>query len=278
MAQDPPSRSDTMDSAERNHLGSPERFGYEWSTYRDILPESKGQLERWLGATGLASFAGKDVLDVGCGMGRNPYWMAKAGAKSVLGVDLDPGSLAAAKQNLSVLDNARVEACSAYDLDPAKLGTFDRVTCIGVLHHLAEPELALRKMWSCVRPGGDLVLWCYGREGNNLFVPVIQSVRAVCSRLPLPAAHGVAKVLTAGIWPALHVLPFKTDYYRKLRSLSFSNVQSIVFDQIIPRIAHYWTREDMHRLAAPLGGTAFIELVQGNSWHARITKPASPAA
>ena len=29
--------------------GSPDRFGYEWSTYSTILPESKGQLERWLG-------------------------------------------------------------------------------------------------------------------------------------------------------------------------------------------------------------------------------------
>lgn len=276
MAVNPPANGD--DSARRNELGSPERFGYEWSTYSEILPESREQLERWMGSTGLASFRGKDVMDVGCGMGRNPYWMAKAGAKSVLGVDLDDGSLAAARKNLAGLENARVEKCSAYDLDPARLGTFDRVTCIGVLHHLADPELALRKMWACVRPGGDLVLWCYGREGNDLFVPIIQSVRAVCSRLPLPAAHGVAKVLTAGLWPALHVVPFKTDYYRKLRSLSFKNVESIVFDQIIPRIANYWTREDMERLAAPLRGTAWIEFVQGNSWHARITKDAEPSS
>ncbi len=264
-------------NAERNRLGSPDRFGYEWSTYDDILPESREQLERWLGSTGLASFRGKDVMDVGCGMGRNPYWMAREGARSVLAVDLDPGSLAAARRNLSALANTRVEEGSVYDLDPATNGTFDRVTAIGVLHHLAEPELALRRMWSCVRPGGDLVLWCYGREGNDLFVPVIQSVRAVCSRLPLPAAHGVARVLTAGLWPALHILPFQTDYYRKLRSLSFHNVQSIVFDQIIPRITHYWTRQDMTRLTAPLGGEVLVEFVQGNSWHVRVTRPA-PAA
>lgn len=271
-------QNSSSESADRNHLGSPERFGYEWSTYHEILPESREQLVRWMGSTGLDSVKGKDVMDVGCGMGRNPYWMAKAGAKSVLGVDLDDGSLAAARKNLEPLDNARVEKCSAYDLDPEKLGTFDRVTCIGVLHHLAEPELALRKMWACVRPGGELVLWCYGKEGNNLLVPVIQSVRAVCSRLPLPAAHGVAKVITVGLWPALHVLPIKTDYYKKLKTLSFGNVQSIVFDQIIPRIANYWTREDMHRLVRPLGGDVFVEFVQGNSWHARITKkPATDA-
>src|SRR5438093_8402077 len=58
--------------------GSPDRFGYEWAVYATILPESKGQLECWLGSTGLASSQGKKILDVGCGMGRNPYWMAKA--------------------------------------------------------------------------------------------------------------------------------------------------------------------------------------------------------
>lgn len=260
------------DRASRDRLGSPDRFGYEWSTYDTILPESRAQLERWLGATGLASFAGLDVLDVGCGMGRNPYWMARQGARSVLGIDLDPGSLEAARRNLAGLDRVRVADGSVYDLDPAQVGDFDRVTCIGVLHHLADPGLALRRMWACVRPGGDLILWCYGREGNGLLVPVIQSVRAVCSRLPLPAAHGVARALTAGLWPALHVLPFRTDYYRRLRTLSFRNVESIVFDQIIPRVTHYWTRQDIERLVAPLGGAARVERVQGNSWHVRVTR------
>jgi len=130
----------------RTRQGSPDRFGYEWSTYSAILPESKGQLERWLGSVPLDSFRGKRVLDVGCGMGRNPYWYLQAGAASVLAVDIDDGSLAAARQNLASFPNARVEKCSAHDLDPAILGTFDRVTCIGVLHHLADVEHALERI------------------------------------------------------------------------------------------------------------------------------------
>jgi 2-polyprenyl-3-methyl-5-hydroxy-6-metoxy-1,4-benzoquinol methylase len=258
---------------ERTSQGSPDRFGYEWSTYSGILPESKGQLERWLGPTTLASFRGKRVMDVGCGMGRNPYWYVEAGASSVLGVDMDDGSLAAARQNLAAFPNARVEKASAHELDPAVHGTFDRVTCIGVLHHLAQPENALQRMWRCVAPGGDLVLWCYAKEGNRLLLPVIQSFRAIGSRLPVNVTHGVAKVVTALAWPALRTLPFRTDYYRRLRTLSFENVESIIFDQMLPHIAHYWTREDMERLTGALeGGRPHIEFVQGNSWHANITK------
>jgi 2-polyprenyl-3-methyl-5-hydroxy-6-metoxy-1,4-benzoquinol methylase len=264
--------------------GSPDRFGYEWATYAEILPESKGQLERWMGSIGLRSFAGKRCMDVGCGMGRNPYWMLEAGAASVVAVDVDEQSLAAARKNLARFleprasgaePRARVERCSVYDLDPAKLGTFDRVTSIGVVHHLEAPEEALAAMWRCVAPGGDLVLWCYGREGNRLLLPIIQGFQQLGSRLPLPVTHAIAKATTMAIWPAIHLVPWRTDYYRSLRKLSFGNVQSIVFDQMLPKIAHYWSRQDMERLARPLGGRLVLEFVQGNSWHARITKPES---
>jgi 2-polyprenyl-3-methyl-5-hydroxy-6-metoxy-1,4-benzoquinol methylase len=253
--------------------GSPDRFGYEWSTYSTILPESRGQLERWLGSTTLESFRGKRVMDVGCGMGRNPYWYLQAGAADVLGVDVDDGSLSAARKNLASFSNGRVEKCSAYDLDPAVLGQFDRVTCIGVLHHLAQPEAALQKMWSCVAPGGELILWCYAKEGNRLMLPVIQSLRAIGSRTPIAVSHAIAKGVTLVAWPAIRMLPWRTDYYRRLRSLSFGNVESIIFDQMLPHIAHYWTRRDMERLAADLvGGTARIEFVQENSWHVNVVK------
>ena len=258
---------------QRDRGGSPERFGYEWSTYTAILPESRRQLERWLGSTTLGSFRGKRVLDVGCGMGRNPYWYLQAGAASVLGVDVDDRSIEAARRNLASFPNARVEKCSAHDLDPAVCGTFDRVTCIGVLHHLADPEHALERMWRCVAPGGDLLLWCYAREGNRLLLPLIQSFRAVGSRAPIGVTHALAKGVAALAWPAIHAIPWRTDYYRWLRTLSFRNVESIIFDQMLPRIAHYWTRADMERLSRSLDrGAPRLEFVQGNSWHASITK------
>lgn len=263
---------------EIDHQGSPDRFGYEWATYSEILPESKHQLERWLGSTGLSSFANKRVLDVGCGMGRNPYWYVDAGASAVVAVDVDDGSLGAARKNLAPFANAKVQKCSVYDLDPNVIGRFDRVTCVGVLHHLADAPGALERMWACVEPGGDLVLWCYGKEGNRLILPVIQALRAFGSRAPIGVSHAVAKAITAAAWPVIRVAPFRTEYYRYIRSLSFRNVESIIFDQMLPRIANYYTEDDMRALVRPLpDGSPFIERVQGNSWHARITKRAPEA-
>ena len=254
--------------------GSTDRFGYEWAHYDAIIPEHERQLARWMGSTGLASFAGKRVLDVGCGMGRNPFFMLKNGAAKMVAVDVDEGSLGSARRNLADDARAEVHQASVYELGPERFGTFDRVTNIGVLHHLAEPERALKAMWSCVAPGGDLVLWCYGKEGNRLLLPVIQTFRFVGSRLPIGATHTLARVTTAVAWPVMQRIPFRTDYYNHLKTLSKKNVESIIFDQMLPHIAHYWTLADMQRLVAPLGGDALIELVQGNSWHVRVTKKA----
>ena len=253
--------------------GSSDRFGYEWTHYSEILPESERQLERWMGSTGIDSVRGKRVLDVGCGMGRNPYWMLKAGSRELVAIDVDTGSLAAARKNLAPFPHARVEMCSAHDLNPSAFGLFDRVTCIGVLHHLEQPEQALEAMWSCVAPGGDLILWCYAYEGNSVLLPVIQTFRLIGSRLPIRVSHAVAKGVAVVAWPVLRSVPWRTDYYRSLRGLSFKNVESIIFDQMLPKIAHYWTRAEMVALVAPLrGGEPLVEFVQGNSWHVRVRK------
>jgi hypothetical protein len=124
-------------------------------------------------------------------------------------------------------------------------------------------------MWSCVAPGGDLVLWCYAKDGNRLLLPVIQSLRMLGSKLPIGMSRGLAQGITVAAWPAIRLLPWRTDYYRRLKTLSFRNVESIIFDQMLPRIAHYWTRDEMERLLAPLAsGVTRLEFVQGNSWAA----------
>jgi 2-polyprenyl-3-methyl-5-hydroxy-6-metoxy-1,4-benzoquinol methylase len=252
--------------------GSADRFGYEWAHYSEILPESRKQLERWLGSTGLASFKGKRILDVGCGMGRNPYWMAVAGAKSILCIDPDERCVALTRDNLKSFSGITVLQRSVYELTPDEVGVFDRVTCIGVLMILDAPAEALTKMWGCVAPGGDLVLWVYGKEGNSLVLPVVEVLRFAGSRMPLSLAHGLAKCLTIAGLPLLKVYPWRTEYYRHLSRLSRRNIESIVFDQMIPRHVAYWDREEIDELLSEIRCKRHIESVQGNSWHIRLTK------
>lgn len=261
------------DSKPADAGGSADRFGYEWAQYNEILPESRLQLERWLGSTGLLSFRDKSVLDVGCGMGRNPYWMATVGARAITCIDADERCVELTRTNLSSFSEITVHHLSVFDLTPEAVGQFDRVTCIGVLMILADPRTALERMWECVAPGGDLVLWVYAREGNRALLPFITVVRAVGSRLPLPVVDKMARAATSLVLPVIKIIPIQTEYYRHLRRLSRKNVQSIIFDQMIPRNAAYWSRDQLLQLLSVIPAKPHIELVQGNSWHVRIQKP-----
>src|SRR6266576_2386108 len=62
--------------------GSPERFGYEWQSYSEVLPEHEEQFRRWAIHLTPEEWRGKTFLDVGCGMSRNSYWPLSYGAST----------------------------------------------------------------------------------------------------------------------------------------------------------------------------------------------------
>jgi hypothetical protein len=67
----------------------PDRFGYEWSTYVELLPIHEQQFAQWSTPLGREDWAGDSFLDVGCGMGRNSYWPLKYGAELGVAIDAD---------------------------------------------------------------------------------------------------------------------------------------------------------------------------------------------
>jgi SAM-dependent methyltransferase len=61
--------------------GSPDRFGYEWGKYCEILPIYQEQFDRWTSPLiNKSEWKEKKFLDVGCGIGRNSYWPLIYGA------------------------------------------------------------------------------------------------------------------------------------------------------------------------------------------------------
>ena len=135
--------------------GSPDRFGYEWSVYSEILPEHEEQFRRWTVPLMPEDWRSKEFLDVGCGMGRNSYWPLKYGAAGGVAVDIDERSLEGARRNLRPFPTMQVMRRSAYDL-PFE-GRFDLAFSIGVIHHLEYPQRALERMARAVKPGGRVV-------------------------------------------------------------------------------------------------------------------------
>src|SRR4051812_46640385 len=69
-------------SEDRAARGSPDRFGYSWNIYSEILPEHHEQFLRWTSALRPDLCRNATSLDAGCGIGRNAYWAMREGASS----------------------------------------------------------------------------------------------------------------------------------------------------------------------------------------------------
>ena len=253
--------------------GSPDRFGYEWQNYAEMMPEYEEQFRRWTPHMKPEDWHGVSFVDAGCGMGRNSYWAMRYGAARGLAIDVDSRSLASARRTLETYQNVTVRTLNIYELEPS--ASYDVVFSIGVIHHLQEPLKALRAMVGAAKPGGRVLIWVYGRENNGWIVTLLTPLRkAIFSRAPIGLVHHLSLYPTMVLWLLLRLSGGGLEYFRLLRKFTFRHLRSIVFDQMLPKIAHYWRRSEVEQLMADAGLTNIeMSWVNQMSWAASGTRP-----
>ncbi len=222
-------------------MASFNRFGYEWSKYSRIIPLYEEQFKAWIKPLTPADFKGLRVLDGGCGTGRNSLWPAKYGAAEVVAFDVDPRSVAVARRNLAAYANAKVCEHSLYDIPFSD--EFDLAFSIGVIHHVDDPRKAVGNLVKAVKPDGRVLIWVYGREGYTFIKILVNAARKICCHVPI----GLLNVLTMPFsflwWSYIKVFPQRHPYHALLKPAPFWHIHSILFDQLLPEIANYWTKE-----------------------------------
>jgi SAM-dependent methyltransferase len=92
-----------------------------------------------------------EVLDVGCGIGRNLDWLGGYGRTR--GIELNPAAVAWARSQ----GRTQVDVGDAQAL-PYEDGRFGLVTCLDVLEHLPDDGMALAELRRVTRRDGTLVL------------------------------------------------------------------------------------------------------------------------
>lgn len=253
--------------------GSPDRFGHSWEIFNEILPIHEEQFKRWSKGVGQVEWQGKSVLDVGCGIGRNSHWALSYGASSAYCIDVDNRTLSVARENLDKYGTAKVEYKSIYELE--NKDEFDICFSIGVIHHLEKPEVALKKMFEATKPGGISFIWLYGYENNEWIVKYFNPLRKILfSRLPLSLVYSLSLPLTAILWLLLRSGLSNGEYFKLLRKFSFKHIRAIVYDQMIPIIAHYYTKDESLNLLKKAGFKDIeIHWVNEMSWTVIGHKP-----
>jgi ubiquinone/menaquinone biosynthesis C-methylase UbiE/DNA-binding transcriptional ArsR family regulator len=96
------------------------------------------------------------VGDLGCGTGQASAALAPFVAH-VIAVDASAAMLQAAKKRLSAFENVDLRRGDLEDL-PIDHRKLDAATLMLVLHHLADPEIALAEVARVVKPGGRLLI------------------------------------------------------------------------------------------------------------------------
>ena len=113
------------------------------------------------------------ILDAGCGTGSGTDYLINLNPEAeVVAIDLSEKALAVAEErcNRSGVIAKHSKPVKFYNLkleEATQLeGEFDFINCVGVLHHLPEPEKGIRAIAKKLKPGGILHIFVYAELGR----------------------------------------------------------------------------------------------------------------
>ncbi len=229
-------------------------FGWEWQKFPELDAPAEEQFLDWIYPIPREYFAGRTVLDAGCGQGRWAEQASLFGANDVVGADISE-AVEAAQIKAERLPNMHVIQADIYHLPFAR--PFEFAFSIGVLHHLPDPEAGFHSVAGHLRPGGAIHAWVYGRENNGWLVHIGNPVREkLSSRLPKPVLYWLSFGVAAAMHPVLKALYLSKNrgaaagkgpgsrlpyygYLSWLAQFSLQHNHHVVFDHMVAPTAFY---------------------------------------
>jgi SAM-dependent methyltransferase len=254
-------------------------FGRQWTNFRDN-PGYYGSVEFLSDFFGpllsVEAIRGLRVADIGSGTGRIVGMLLDAGAQHVVAVE-PSAAMSVLTENTASRRDRISYIHDGGDALPQGLG-LDLVVSFGVLHHIPDPGPVVRAAYDALRPGGQLLIWLYGREGNEAYLHIAEPLRRLTTRLPHPVLSALS---TAGGWAltaylgACRILPLPMHRYMTevLGKLPQSVRKLTVYDQLNPAYSKYYRKseaEDLVRTAGFANVTSYHR--HGYSWTVIGTK------
>jgi SAM-dependent methyltransferase len=225
----------------------------------------------------LPELKAKRVADIGSGVGRIVNIILDAGAAHVIAVEPSRGFEALKRNTAARAD--RVTYINAPGDALPKDSDIDYCLSIQVLHHIPDPHPVVRAAFEALRPGGRMVIWLYGKEGNESYLIWVEPLRKITVHLPHWALVTVSQLLlwATDLYGALcRILPLPLRDYMLNSFLKFTRERRrlVIYDQLNPAWAKYYARDEAHAL---LAGAGFVDVRlshhRGYGWAVIGTKP-----
>jgi len=256
-------------------------FGEQWRKYSDN-DGYYGSLE--LFSDILSPFLRPDeirdcrVAEIGSGTGRIVNMLLEAGAKHVLAVEPSDAFEVLCR---NIEQPEKVTCLKIMGEQLPAYGDLDYVFSIGVLHHIPDPAPVVEAVFKALRPGGNFLVWLYGKEGNGLYLAMVRPLRILTKHLP---HFMLASLVEMIYWPLVfyiklcHWLPLPLRKYMMsiLERISPEKRRLIIYDQLNPSYAKYYAQSEARKLLLD-GNFANVRIHHrhGYSWTVIGTKPNS---
>jgi SAM-dependent methyltransferase len=255
-------------------------FGEQWTSY----PDSEGYFgspelfnDFYAPLVSVTDLGGRRIAEIGAGTGRFVNVFGAAGAAHI--VALEPSSAFAVLRDKTRRFADRITYLNVTGEKLPPSGDLDYVFAIGVLHHIPHPDPVVAASFQALRRGGLLAAWLYGREGNALYLLLVRSLWGLTRRLPHRRLHLFVRLLYPLFWSymtACRALPLPLAAYmrRVMVPLPPDKRRIVIYDQLNPAYAKYYTRDEAETLLARHGFTNIrLHHRHGISWTVVGTKP-----
>lgn len=255
-------------------------FGEQWTSYSDtsgffgspdLFNDFFNPLVRDTDVAGLR------VAEIGAGTGRFVNVLARAGAASV--VALEPSGAFGVLRKTTAAFEDRISYLNVTGDRLPPTGDLDFVFAVGVLHHIPDPAPVVTAAFHALKRGGRMAVWLYGREGNTFYLALARPMWWLRRRLSREGLDRFVHLLYPFFWcymTASRALPLPLSAYMRqvMLPLTPDKRRLVIYDQLNPAYAKYYTRDEARNLLASRG---FVDVRlhhrHGMSWTVLGSKP-----
>lgn len=254
-------------------------FGEQWLRYRDN-EGFYGSLE--LFSDILSPFLKPDeikdckVAEIGSGTGRIANMLLQIGAEHVIAIEPSDAFDVLCR---NIKQPEKVTCLKITGDQLPSYGNLDYIFSIGVLHHIPDPKPVVEAAFKALRPGGHFLVWLYGKEGNALYLTLLKPLRILTKHLPHFVLASLVEIM---YWPLVFYIKFCRILPLPLRGYILSVLQRmspekrrlIIYDQLNPSYAKYYTRLEAEKLLTGRGfRNVLVHHRHSYSWTVIGTKP-----